>query len=499
LSLEELPEALPFPVEVFPPPLQAYCREVATSKLASIDFVGAAMLAVAGAAIGQSVSVRLKHDWVESPLLYGVLVAPPGKVKSPVISTVTKPLTEIDRRLRKESIQRIHDWKETKKEAAKAEKAKKSSKEAEETEKAEDQAAKADDVLPVGPEPLLLRAVVKDITRESLVLVLRDNPRGVLCNPDEAAAWVASFNEYKGGGSDRQFWLSIWSGTSVSVDRKGGRESTLVPHPFVSMLGGLPPDMLGVISDDRGRNDGLLDRILFSFPEEYPSQYWTEAELSKEAECTWVETIKRLHETPMGIGDDGNEGPRLVDFSPEAKAAWVKWFNAHADEREEVGDRHAGAWSKMRAHAARFALTLSRLSDIYIISNDLSKLLLCQIEKSDVGGAIKLATYFKSHLLRVAHRMTGGVGDPDASQIIAWIRRKRLSEFREADVGADLRRFRKDGEALSAALEALLEAGVIRLRQEERDPSQRGPKPTPLYEVHPELLRATSEDAPAGN
>jgi hypothetical protein len=467
LTLEELPEALRFPVEVFPAPLQAYCREVAASKLASIDFVGVAMLAVAGAAIGQSVSIRVKSDWIESALLYCGLVASPGKVKSPVISTVARPLTEIDHRLREESKKKIHEWLEAKKQA------KESGEEAH-----------------VGPEPPRLRAVVKDITRESLVLVLQDNPRGVLCDPDELAGWVASFGEYKGkGGSDRQFWLSVWGCTAVSVDRKGGRESTLVPHPFVPVLGGLPPDMLSALGDEHGRNDGLLDRILFAFPEEFPRQHWTDQDLSEQAARDWAAAIDRLQRTPMGIGNDGRDGPRLVDLSPEAKQAWVAWFNDHGDEMEEVGDRHAGAWSKMRAHAARFALILSRLQFVCNNGEKSPELFPDPIWIEDIENAIKLVAYFKSHLIRVAHRMTGGVGDPDASRIVSWIRRKRLTEFREADVAADLRRFRKDAVALAAALQYLVDAGVIRLRPEVHDPSHRGPKPTPMYDVNPELLK----------
>src|SRR5262249_56889084 len=99
-----------------------------------------------------------------------------------------------------------------------------------------------------------LRAVVKDVTRESLILILQDNPRGVLCDPDEASGWVASFNEYKGkNGSDRQFWLSVWSCNAVAVDRKGGRESHYVPHPFAPMMGGLPPSLLARLPHEHRR------------------------------------------------------------------------------------------------------------------------------------------------------------------------------------------------------------------------------------------------------
>lgn len=99
----EPPKAAPFPCGVFPPPLAAYLREVSGSLLCPDDFGGLAMLVVAGAAIGQSVNLEVKPGWHEAPLLYGVVVAPPGKAKTPAIRPVVKPLADINRRIRAES------------------------------------------------------------------------------------------------------------------------------------------------------------------------------------------------------------------------------------------------------------------------------------------------------------------------------------------------------------------------------------------------------------
>ena len=137
--------------------LQTYCRELAEATLAPLDFVGLSMLVTAGAAIGQSVNIRVKRGWNEAPLLFGILVAQPGKTKSPVIRAVVKPLAEIDRRLREESALALEQWKVAK--------------------KAHDK--DPDNNPPPGPEPPQRRAIVKDITRESLVVILADNPRGV--------------------------------------------------------------------------------------------------------------------------------------------------------------------------------------------------------------------------------------------------------------------------------------------------------------------------------
>jgi hypothetical protein len=255
LQIQRPNSVLPFPVDVFPQQLQAYCQEVADAMLVPCDFVGASMLAVAGAAICQSVNIEVKRGWTQAPLLYMILVAPPGRTKSPVITEVVKPLAAIDAELREQSVIDHCRWKAARDAAHLS---------ASDVEDPLSDESAAESQLP-DQEPPQRRMVVKDITRESLVIILADNPRGVLCDPDEASGWVASFNEYKGkGGADRQFWLSIWSSTSVSVDRKGGRESTHVKTPFVTVLGGLPPDMLNSLSDERGRNDGFMDRILFT-------------------------------------------------------------------------------------------------------------------------------------------------------------------------------------------------------------------------------------------
>jgi len=482
LRFSEPPRALPFPVDVFPLPLQRFCRELAEATLAPVDFVGLSMLVTAAASIGQSLNIRVKKGWNEAALLFGVIVALPGKTKSPVVRAVVKPLTEIDRRLREESRLAREQWDEAKKAHAK----------------------KPDSIPAPGPEPPQLRAIVKDITRESLVIILADNPRGVLCDPDEASGWVASFNEYKGkGGSDRQFWLSVWGSEPVSVDRKGGRESTYVPFPFVSVLGGLPPDMLTSLRDERGRNDGFLDRIIFSYPDSFPPQKWSERELSPEAESDWSEAIGRLYMLAMRAEADRPPRPHLVTFTPEAKPVWVVWFDNHAAEMEDPGfsGRYAGVWSKLRAHAARFALILSRLrlscdpcpptiGKSGIIARDSALSTEPSVNAADVRGAIKLVDYFKSHLTRIGHQMIAGIGNADAKALVDWIKRHRKTMFRVAEVRADLRRFRDEPADLAAAVNVLKALGAIRPRPEPPEPGKTGPKPSPAYDVHPELLGA---------
>ena len=499
LRIERQHSVLPFPVKVFPPALQVYCQEVAEAMLAPVDFVGASMLAVAGAAIGQSVNLEVKRGWIEAPVLFLFIVAPPGSAKTPVIRAVVKPMTNIEERFRSQWAEVRRRWEESKKTPRRH---------AEEP--SDTEASQPDEVQPplAEKELPLRRAIVKDITRESLVTILADNPRGVLCAPDEAVAWVGSFNEYKArAGADRQFWLSIWTCESVSVDRKGSRESIHIRTPFVAVLGGLQPDMLTSLKDERGRDDGLMDRILFVYPEEFPEQYWTENEISVDAEREWSTAISRLFDMPMSVEGDRLQ-PHVITLTTELKRSWAAWWDAHALEMAAAGfsEHYAGAWSKMRAYAARLVLILSRLrwacdqSLFGTWSEDGNELAqttdgavgppIGSVEAEDVQGAIKLVNYFKSHLLRVTHQAIGGIGHTTSDEVLEWIKRKGLTQFREADVKSDLRRFREKPQLLRDALEFLIDAGAIRQIPEECAAGKRGPKPTPTYEVRPDLFNA---------
>ncbi len=466
LRLAELPKAPAFPVDVFPPPLRDFCNEAAAAIQAPSDFIGGAMLAVAGAAIGQSVNVSLMRTWHEPPLLFMILVARPGTAKTPAIRVVCRPLSTIDRLLREESAAARQAWGQAK--------------------KAHD---KDDDKPNPGPEPPQRRAIVKDVTRESLVIILTENPRGVLCDPDEASGWVGSFNEYKGkGGSDRQFWLSVWSCAPVSVDRKAGREPYYVPHPFVGVVGGMPPSMLGSLSEERGRDDGFLDRCLFVFPDRdaFPQQRWAKAELSETAETDWAETVAQLHALPM-IADpvSGRPRPFYVPLTPEAERCWAEWFDRHSNESDapDFPDDLAGSWSKMRAHAARFALILSRL---WLACDPTADLRGGPVDVNHVRGALALADYFKAQAGRARHETTGGIAGSDAKAVLSWIKRGRKTKFREADLMRDIRRLREKPQALTSTLNALAEVGVIR---DCADAGTRGAgrRPTRAYEVHPDL------------
>lgn len=455
--------ARPFPVEVLPVGLAQLCLEASSSIRCPVDFIAVTALAVAGAAMGQSINLKLKRSWKVAPQLFAPIVGNTGLAKSACVLLAARPLQELDIELGEMFERDLAQWEQS-------------------------------DPKERGSEPVRSRVFVSDITRESLVIVLKENPRGVLDYLDELTAWVASMDQYRNKGSDRQFWLSIWASTPVSVDRKGGREHLQVSHPLVNVVGGLPPSMLPTLLEDRGRDDGFIDRLLFAYPDAsaIPSQEWTEEEVSDEAEDDWRRAIRRLWSRPMIVEDrDGASRlrPFYVKFTPDAKRIWTDWWNEHVNEMSQpdfpAGLR--GAWSKFRLHAARLALVLGQLHWAYDPQAD--PYAYPDVDALVVWGAVKLTDYFKAAFRRAQAELEGADcrGSEAFRVVLDWARRSPSGTFSRRDVTRQFPRFRR--QEIDDALAELIDRNCVRPRPEpERPEGTRGRKRSPAYDINPVLL-----------
>ena len=85
-----------------------------------------------------------------------------------------------------------------------------------------------------------------------------------------------------------------------------------------------------------------------------------------------------------------------------------------------------------------------------------------------------------------------GPGDPRvAREVLGWLRRKGLAQFTQRDIHRAMpSRFRRPEDAESV-LELLAKYGWIREVKQERH-AGRGRPPSPLFVVHPRLLREVS-------
>jgi hypothetical protein len=464
-----LPPVEPFPVDVLP----ELAEQGADAIGCPPDFLGVPILAVAGGTIGRSASLMLKPGYFAGATGFMGNVGPPSDGKTPALKIVAAAVRAIDDQLAAEHAQAIDRWKQ---EAAATTKGSK----------------------PPPPKPR--RIDIDDATMKVLPLILADNPRGLIMIRDELSAFILGMNQYKPGGkgSDRANALKIWSGDRVTKDRVSHEANIPIrcPHPALSIVGGLTPDMLGELADSRGRADGFIDRFLLAYPDPLPVADWSDRGIPEDVADDWCWLIARLWDRPLDV-KDGRSAPHVAYFTPEGEARWVERYNAHSAEMNDPAfpPNLRGPWGKLREYAGRLTLILTLMHHAADPMAD--PLIVPSVGPRRVDDAWRLITYFKSHAYRVHAAIAAGPsnGTTRATRaIIDWIRDGQRASFTEHEF-KQARRWVKDDD-MAGALAYLTGQHAIRPRPAPKTGPKGGRPPSPSYDVHPALTITQNSQNP---
>ena len=328
------------PINYLPYPLPDFSLGAAKAMGCDPAFIALPALVAGAAAIGNTRRIVLKRPWTEPAVLWGAVVAPSGTLKSPAQELALKPLHERQRKIIKEHKAALAEYESERREW-----------------KAQPRDERGDE--PTTPDPME-HPLVSDITVEALADRLETTPRGTLVAVDELSGWLGSFDQYKSGkGGDLAAYLSMHRAGALKVDRKTGDRKTLyVPHAAVSIIGGIQPRILRRLLTAEYFDCGLAARLLLCMPPE-KAKRWTDAELPQEIEEAYAGMFDKLYEFQPTQATDGSTFPALVGLDEGAKAAWVKFYNAHAQEQADFGQSELGAaWSKLEGYAPRLALVV---------------------------------------------------------------------------------------------------------------------------------------------
>lgn len=476
------PEIMAFPIDVFPGPILSFVSEVSKALPCPPDYVAVPLLAIAGAAIGASRALAIKPGHVQHANIYAAVVAPPGTCKSPALELAAAPAYQESARLKREWDEKIKNHQasieryEAEKSAARnaARKGKSSA-------------------VSVKPErPVLERVTASDATAEALGPILTENPRGIALIKDELTAWATAMNQYKAGkGSDRQFFLSCWSGAPATVDRRGQHERgpLMIPHPFLVVVGGLPPSMLPTLrGDDRkgqSQDDGWFDRILFSYPAEPRAEGESWIEVSQDAIDAWESAFLKLRSLEMMdvIKNDKPAGKRpfVLKLSFEARKVWEQFTKAHADEMnsDDFPVHLRGPWSKLRGYTGRLALIIHCLrlacGEVRNHRED--------VDEESMARAVKLVDYFKSHATKVYHEIGADSRVKKAIRLVDRLKDSGAKAVTRREAYRAMRGQCNSVEDIDPILELVEKHGFIRPVDAERPGA--GRKPSQLFEINP--------------
>lgn len=364
-------EDLIFPIDIFPAPIQSYITDCNVTLNNSIDYMGCSLLWVISTCIGNSMEVEVKRGWKENATIWLSLVGKAGIGKTPSINSMVFPLERINNRMIKD-FQKEHEKFDHYNTLSPQDK-----KDIEEVKR-----------------PKKNQMLVNDITLEALIELHQERDNGVSVFKDELAGWLKDMNKYR-DGSDLEFWLSSWSGKTVSVNRVQ-RGVSIVNKPFIPVLGGIQPSILSNLSTEENQENGFLDRMLLSYPELIVDRY-NDKELNGDAYQYYDDAItlfyQVINETKDIIkrNEHGNIVPITYTFSPEAKKEWIKYFNEITDiqNSDDESEFFKSMLPKQKSYVPRFALLIHVFNGF--ISDESTNTL---ISKESVLKAIKLSKYF---------------------------------------------------------------------------------------------------------
>ena len=453
LIQQEATAAPAIPANILPPRWAEWVNGAAEGAGAPPAFVACALLAAAGAVIGNSRWASPWPSWREPPALNVALIGKPSSGKSPALDQVAALLTRLEAELNQ-------DFPERRREALRASK--------EYTEKMRLYDKEVQDAVskgampplpPLGDEdakpPQRRRIYSTESTTEKAARLAEANPRGLLLQRDELAGWIASMDRYSGGaGGDRPFWLQAYGGRVWAPDRIKDESPVNVPHLLWGILGTIQPDRVSTLML-AGDDDGLTARFLYCWPEAMPPRR-PERHADNEAAFT---RLARLRALPW----DETPEPKILPLTEAAITALQEWRVEVAGLEDAAAGLMLSWLGKLPGMALRLALALELLAWSEAPTGT------PEPEAVAERSLVAAITFLEQFALPMARRTFGAAALPqaerDARRLARWL--VRQTPLPETVNAKELRRMSQgpaiqDAERMETALRELAAAGWVR-------------------------------------
>jgi hypothetical protein len=360
-----------FPIHIFPKQVQKIITCYCSTLNLNIDYAAVTVLYAFSVALGGHYSLIVKRGWTELPTLFVALVGKPGINKSGPISIFTQPLEKLEKVLFKRFLEEYSTFKKSR------------------------STKKENDSSVILEEPVRRQLVIKDATQEAMLKALYYNPHGFAGIYDELAAFLKSFNKYKSGGGDEEVMLSLFSGKSISVNRKSS-EPIFIEKPFVSIIGSIQPQVLINLLGNNKIDNGLTHRFLFAFPDNVIREDLSDEDVPEYIEELYQGFINRILISEFFL-TDGFPGYK-INLSKEGYDAY-KIFRRRINEtiNNEKSDAISGIYAKLDTYTLRIALILHVIR-IGCKEEDINP---CQVSEDTFCKAAELIEYFEHNALKV--------------------------------------------------------------------------------------------------
>jgi hypothetical protein len=460
------------PIKVFGDPWADWITQTAEAAACPVDYVGAPLLADVSTLIGNARWAQATPGWAEPPHLWIAAVGDSGDGKSPGADCLMRDvLPELERRMLADFPDRLREWRANVEFGKAAEK-----KWQDEVREAHHRGVRPP--LPpqttAGPEPQAPRLHQHDVTIEKVASLLATAaPKGLLICRDELAGWIDGMTSYNDAG--RAFWVEAYGGRPYRVERVKHPEPIKVPRLAVAVYGGTQPDKLALLMRDA--DDGLLGRMLWSWPEPIPFRLGRAAPGGPWA----ITALDRLRELDLQPGDPPQ--PIMIPLTTQASRLIEDFGREMQDRQTSAGGLMRSAFGKARGAALRLSLVIELLwwcgeAGMAPPPNVISG-------RAFAAAALLVGEYFMAMAERVYGDAAATRDDRNATTLARWIMRDRPSEAHVRHIQREVRLpGLRSAEDIHAAAGVLVEADWLR---PPAPSAEFGPRARLAYPVNPRL------------
>lgn len=461
LELERLPA---FPLDSLPDPIADMVRAVSVATQTPPD--AAAMVALSVLAVGAAKRVEAmpKPGWKEPLVLWTLTALASGNAKTAVVDDISRPVVEYQAQLEQDMAYEIAA-RQVDREIAQARLEKIKKEAVRTTDGAErqllrDEAAGLAAELAQMPPAAAPRLLCDDTTPEKLGMLMEAQGGRIAVLSAEGGVFAGMMGHYSSGQPNLDVYKKGHSGDPVQVDRVG-RPPVHIERPALTLGLLIQPGVIGRLNEkDEFRDEGLLARFLYSFPDSWVGHRDADSEpVPDEVRQRYARLVRRLLELPADADEHGKPRPHILTFTDAARAGVVEYRAQIEPRLGEGGDlAHLADWgSKLHGALVRIAALL-HLAD----SVDERCPWEIPVTRYSVEVASQICAYLIPHAKAAFGVMVESPVLDKARYILNWIIRKRLTHFTRREAHQALQRRFPQVTDLDQPLAVLCERGYIR-------------------------------------
>ena len=374
------------PLEAFPVKIQEMAKVLVEYENYNQDYLLVSMLSAVATAIGNTCQIKIKGCWTSSPILYIILVGRPGVGKTPPLDFAFKPI-------------RAHDYKLLKK-YKEDDEAYSLFMEKRKNRKISYSQSEIPEI------PILQRTVISDFTPEALMQAHNVNQRGIVAFVDEIMGMFNTVNQYSKGQLIEQL-LTAHSGKPLDITRCSLDIPVHIEQPCINIIGTTQTKRVHELVDKGYSDNGLIDRILFSYPKRHTISPWQLHVIEDGYDgrvCfdQWEMVVNAILSLPCHYDEEtGVVVPRVINFTTEAQEHFFEWRNQTVEYINNIKDDALidGRIMKTHLNTARLALVIQMMRWACGEAGN------GYVDIKSVKAAIQLSDYFEECYARLQKYM----------------------------------------------------------------------------------------------